>query len=132
MALKIQTSRKLDKITYTEGAGTATFHVKRLNQEETQECIEQATVYSWDAPDEVSKKERFEKINQILFMKLRFIKAVQSWDLEDEKGQPLECNAENKGVVYADHPHIANHISKEMRKIEEAEAAQREKARKNS
>lgn len=125
MALKIKKTRKLEKISYTEDGMTANFQVRKLTQAETQECIDEATVFQWDAPDENTKKERFERVNHIEFLKRRFIKSVQSWDVEDEDGTLLECNDANKGIVFDNYPQIPAHINKAMREIEEAEAKKR-------
>ena len=118
MALKVKTTTVETEIPYLDPETKellATFMVVVPTPDQLDKLIDKHTKVEWDAPSKRAKKERFKEPNYIAIAKARFCIIVVGWDgLEDEKGNKLVCNEENKLILFNHNRDIADFINEEV------------------
>ena len=112
----------------------AEFLVKSLSVSEVNKITKACTVREKKALVEKGKKryEIVEDIDNVEFLQRMFDAACVDWKgLDDENGNPIECNSENKRFIANNYPDIANFCIEESRNIEQLLQAQKEEQVKN-
>ena len=90
---------------------TAKFYCIPLTPKEDDELIEKATEKDWD------KGQRFTNLNFLKYKLSKVNKIIQRWEgVEDEDGNPLECNRLNKEKVFLNNKDLIDSVLEEADK----------------
>lgn len=151
MALALRTKKSKHCVEYRalnektgERAGEvlAKFFVTPMTPTEIDEMLEEYRYYEWDSPPPSNRRERrsgqlnqqrFERYNNIEFVHARIKRTIEDWDdvVNQEDGNPLECNDANKILVYEHNPDVINYVLSEADGIGLDEAERTESNLKN-
>jgi hypothetical protein len=135
MALKLRTTQEKYCIPYKDDQGKelAKFYCVVSTPSETKKILDSHRIIEWDAPDDKAKKERLESYDFLAVTQDRIDKMIVGWEgVENEKGESLPCNRENKLILFELNPHVINYVRDRMNEIEEEIKGQKGEERKNS
>lgn len=77
------------------------FLINPLTPKEINTMLDKATETTWE------KGQRFENLNGVKYRTNKLKKAILDWEgVEDEDGNPLECNAQNIELIYLNNPNF--------------------------
>ena len=83
----------------------ASFLVRPLTPKEITQLLDKATETEWD------KGQRFKEANFYKYKVAKINKTILNWKgVEDENGNPIECNATNRELVYLNNPEFIDKI----------------------
>jgi hypothetical protein len=105
----------------------AEFLLRPLTPKESTATLKQAEKVDWD------KGQRFTDTDFYKFKMARVNKVIKDWKgVEDEEGNPLECNDKNREIVYAFNRDLIDALLDDSEKIMEQHIADEEALTKNS
>ena len=125
--MKLRTKKFEVWITETVNEETASFLVSPSTPKDDFELIEQSKTKEWD------RNQRFENTDFYKFKITKIINTIKDWkDIEDEAGNPLECNRYNKELVYLHNPDLIDRVLGKADKIGQEKEEEEKEKEKNS
>jgi hypothetical protein len=121
--MKLRTKRVEKWVTIKEGKDKAEILIRPLNPKELSELMGTAQKVEWD------QNQRFKEPDLYTYKIAKIHKVIVDWKgIEDEQGNPLECNEANRETVYLMNPQLidkiltqADLISYDLKKEQEIE-----------
>lgn len=124
--MKLRLERKTVLVKRMVGEEELVFEVALLTPKEINQLLENSTEHEWD------RGQRFDRPNYYKFAINKLDKMIVSWSgVEDDAGNPLDCNRKNKEVVYAYYSDLLNSVLEEAEALGKEEADFKEDSEKN-
>jgi hypothetical protein len=124
--MKLNTSKKEYEVIVEEGDEKATFYGYPLTPKEVNDLLRKATTHPWD------KNQRFEDFDLYKFKISKIRTVINRWvGIENENGDPIECNDKNKEIVYIFNPTIIDEALKQFDAIGASKEQEKEYREKN-
>jgi hypothetical protein len=109
--MRIRTQKKTHEVTVTRGADSAVFEVMPMDPAENDKLMKKHTKSKFKMGQVTEKTDwtglTIEKIQKV----------IVEWDLQDESGNLLECNDENKKTAYLLNADIINEVMEKAGEI---------------
>ena len=124
--MKLKTKKVEEWVTESEGEEEASFLVSPMTPKEDFELLEKCKTKEWD------RNQRFESTDFYKFKITRIIQIIKEWSgIEDENGNPLECNRYNKELIYLYNSELIDRVLAKADKIAEQRKVEEEELGKN-
>lgn len=125
--MKLRTEKATAVIEKIDGKDKAVFHVNLLTPKEQAKMVDQVLATkgrrSQETDSESLYKLKISRINKTIF----------DWDgIEDMNGKPIECNLENKEIVYNYNRDLIDEVLDEADRLSDIRNVRKEEERKNS
>lgn len=109
--MRVRTKKITHEVVSTRGEDVGTFQVMPMDVTETNKLLKKFTTH------EKYKGQVMPETNFLGFQLAKINKVITGWDIEDENGLPLECNDENKKLVFVLNPDLINDVIDKADKI---------------
>lgn len=127
MKLKTKAIEQWVTVEGNEPGEKVEFLVCPLTPKQISSIIRQSTEREWD------KNQRFEDVNPYKFKIKKIDAVIRDWkNVEDEDGNPLECDLKNKEIVYIYNVEIIDKALSMAEKLAEIYIMESESIEKNS
>ncbi len=109
--MKIRTIKKTHEVVIVRGDDEGIFEVNPMTPREINKLLKKYTVH------EKRKGLLSPETDFLGFIVAKTKKTISGWNLENEKGEPLECTDKNKEIAYMQNPDLINDVLEKADRI---------------